>query len=153
MFIVIIQCVARPVPLGASINMEVKIGPSGPQYVIWFNHSPLRGSFKLQIGFTLCIFEVFDHMTSNTALRASKLTIFLCFRHFMHILPYYTIKMTSKKKVVGYFFVPEVLTVILRYCMTYFDEVCILRLHCSTPMTSQWGIKTFFEKNAPQNDT
>ena len=55
-------------------------------------------------------------------------------------------KMTSEKKVVIYFFVPEVPTVILRYCMTYFGEVCILRFHCSTPMTSQWGVKIFFGK-------
>ena len=55
-------------------------------------------------------------------------------------------KMTSEKKVVINFFVPEDPTVILRYCMTFFDEVCILRFHCSTPMTSQWGVKFFFEE-------
>ena len=32
--IVIILCLARPVPLGASIKMEGKIGPPGPYYVI-----------------------------------------------------------------------------------------------------------------------
>ena len=72
-----------------------------------------------------------------------KIDDFVC---FTHILPNYTMKMTSEKKVVIYFFVPEVPTVILRYCMTYFGEVCILRFHCSTPMTSQWGVKNFFEK-------
>ena len=72
-----------------------------------------------------------------------KIDDFVC---FTHILPYYTMKMTLEKKVVIYFFVPEVPTVILRYCMTSFDEVCILRFHCSTRMTSQWGVKIFFEE-------
>ena len=75
-----------------------------------------------------------------------KIDDFVCFWHFTHILPYSTMKMTSEKKVVIYFFVPEVPTVILRYCMTSFGEVCILRFHCSTPMTSQWGVKIFFEE-------
>ena len=44
-------------------------------------------------------------------------------------------------------------TVNLRYLTTFYGKVCILRLHCSMAMTSQWVEKIFFAKFYIPTDT
>ena len=56
--------------------------------------------------------------------------------------------MTLQQNVTIYFFVPYVVTKILRYYTTFYDEFCISGLHCSSLMTSL-PVKFFCCKTFP----